>query len=466
MRIYQHTAARIDDSARTIITRPEDQEITGDIIREVIQEHRARVPRYKRLRDLYEGRHSILYRPGKDLGKPDNRLVANFAKYIVDTYTGYFIGIPVRVSHEKPAVNDTVQAFREWADMEDNENELAKITAIYGHAYEYLYQGSDARTRVAYNSPMDIFIVYADDVQQEPLYSVRYSTNEDGRTVGEIRDRERTREFRETEHGNITIDAGEPHYYGDVPVIEYIENEERLGAFESVITLIDALNNALSSKANDLDYFSDAYLAITGAEITDEVAQGLKDNRLLNIWNDHGAEVSAFFLQKPSDDAMQENHINRLIDLIYQLSMVANVTDESFGNASGVALEFKLQPMRNLARNKERKFVSAMGRRYKMIFNLPLNIAPAYRDDWRALQYNFSQNSPRNLKDEVETAKLMTGLTSDETALSVISAIPNAQQELALRDEETARIPLYPEDFAPAPPQPGDDMPQPVNPED
>ena len=50
-------------------------------------------------------------------------------------------------------------------------------------------------------------------------------------------------------------------------------------------------------------------------------------------------------LQKSTADGTQENLLNRLETLIYQTSMVANISDESYGNAtSGVALAYKLQP--------------------------------------------------------------------------------------------------------------------------
>lgn len=56
------------------------------------------------------------------------------------------------------------------------------------------------------------------------------------------------------------------------------------------------------------------------------------------------------FLSKQTADGTQENLLDRLENLIYQTSMVANISDETFGNAtSGAALAYKLQAMSNLA---------------------------------------------------------------------------------------------------------------------
>jgi SPP1 family phage portal protein len=110
--------------------------------------------------------------------------------------------------------------------------------------------------------------------------------------------------------------------------------------------------------------------------------------------------------------------------------MVANINDEAFGNASGVALEFKLQPMKNLAAMKERKFASGMNRRFKMVFNLPTNMEPSKKDEWRNLNYVFTRNIPRNISDEADTAGKLAGIVSKETQLSVLSFVDNPKQEL------------------------------------
>ena len=74
----------------------------------------------------------------------------------------------------------------------------------------------------------------------------------------------------------------------------------------------------------------------------------------------------AEFLTKPDGDAIQEHLIDRLISMIYQISMVANLNDEAFsGNSSGVALQYKLLPMRNLAANQDRILAKSSGEHYR-----------------------------------------------------------------------------------------------------
>ena len=236
---------------------------------------------------------------------------------------------------------------------------------------------------------------------------------------------------------DLSFTEQKPHYYGDVPVIEYIENEERQALFESIESLINAYDKALSEKANDVDYFADAYLSILGAELDEEGVMRIRDNRIINIFGtDDASKIVVEFLQKPDGDTTQEHLLDRLERLIYQIAMVSNINDESFGNASGVALEFKLQPMKNLAAMKERKFTSGMNRRFKMLFNLPTNIEASKKDEWRNLNYRFTRNIPRNIADEADTASSLQGVVSKKTQLSVLSIVDNVDDEIEKMAEE------------------------------
>lgn len=419
-----------------VFIHPADEEITPEVVQKFIDLHKAEIPRYQRLKNLYESKAPILSQEDKEQFKPDNRLVVNFARYITDNFNGYFIGIPVKVSHDDPSVNERVDTFQSMNDMDDNIAELSKITSIYGHGFELLYQDEDAITNCIYNNPLDMFIVYDDTIAQKPLFAVRYQTTDDG-IKGQLFTSAEEIAISEGKDGLILSD-NTTHYYGGVPVIEYIENEERQSIFESVETLINAFDKAISEKANDVDYFADAYLLLLGMELDESTLQNIRDNRIINMYgkSDEVKNLIAEFLDKPNADATQENLLTRLENLIFQMSMTANINDESFGSASGVALEFKIQPMKNLAAMKERKFTSGMNKRFKMVFNLPTNMEVSKKDEWRNLSYKFTRNIPRNVSDEANTASSLEGVVSKETQLSVLSIVDNVQDEIKRMEAE------------------------------
>ena len=409
----------------------EEEELTHDQLMEYIELHQAQVPRFNELWNQYTSRPPILDFPDKEEYKPDNRLVANFGKYIVDTFNGYFTGIPVKVSHEKENVNEAINYFWRHNDMDDTFSELSKLTSIYGVSYLYVWQDEESNTRVTYNSPFDMFVVYDDTVARNIKYGVRYKYDEDNILTGTLFTQSEVITFSNDAYGDT-----EPHYYPIVPIIEFVENDEQQSLIRPVESLINAYNKALSEKSNDVEYFSDAYMKILGAELDTETIQNIRDNRIINMDGDDAQKIVVEFMNKPDGDVTQENLLNRIESLIYHLAMVANINDESFGNASGVSLEFKLQPMKNLSGMKERKFTKGLNNLFKCFTALPTNVPASDKDSWVEVEYRFIRNIPRNIQDEAETARNLEGVVSKELQLSTLSIVDDVQTEIERMDAE------------------------------
>lgn len=405
-------------------------EFSTKLIQELISEHKEYIEAYKELKDFYTGNHAILKQKAKDKYKPDNRLVVNFAKYIVDTFNGYFIGNPVSMFHEDKTVNDYLAYIDGYNDQADNNAELSKICSIYGHGFELVFNDENSEIGITYMTPIDGFVVYDNTIQNKPLFACHYGLNDD-EEVGYFYTKEAVYQFA-TVSGAYTIVEETPNVFGDIPMIEYIENEERQSIFENVKTLINAFNKALSEKANDVEYYADAYLKVLGAEIDEKTLQTLRDTRIINVSGDDTLTVE--FMTKPSADGTQENLLERLQKLIFEISMVANISDENFGNSSGIALRYKLQSMDNLAKSKERKFQSGMSRRYRLISNYPTS--KIGENEWVNIQYKFTRNVPANLAEEADIAQTLSGIVSEETQVSVLSIVQNAKEEVQRKNEE------------------------------
>ncbi|HFI0175727.1 TPA: phage portal protein [Streptococcus suis] len=420
------------------------EEITPELVADAVELHRSKLLKdYFENEDMYMSNHSILKGSPKDPWKPDNRLVINYAKYIVDTFSGYQIGVPVKVTHDDTAITDFIDNFRKLNDMEDTEFELAKIADIFGHAFLYVYQDEDGNTRTTYNSPINMLIVHDNSIQEKPLFAVRYAFDEGAATgYGQVITASEVIDATFKIGGGVTFQEPTPHIYGRLPVVELIENEERQGIFDSVKSLINALNKAASEKANDVDYFADAYLKVVGVELDGDMAGQIRENRIFNLWKNgsDGPLPDVGFLEKPNSDTTQENLIALLKESIFAVSMVANLSEEDFGNASGTALAFKLQAMDNLAKMKDRKMQSAFNRLYEIVFNVPMASVPS--DGWTGITYRFTRNVPRNVLEEAQIVAQLSGQVSDATKLSVLSIVDNPQDELdkMAKEEESSSL--------------------------
>lgn len=416
---------------------PADTVMTSQLLGELMAKHKKEIAgRYERLANAYKNDYEILHQQDKPNYKPDNRVTVNFAKYIVDTMNGFFMGIPIKVTHEDKMVADYLEYLDQYNDQDDNNSELSKICSIFGSGYEMYFVDDAGEIGITYLSPMDAFIVYDDSILERPMFFVRHYLDADNVERGSWSDGRVVQHF--INRGSYQWqDEPKLHGFDGVPAVEYLENEERMGIFESVLPMIDAYNKAVSEKANDVDYFADAYMKVLGATLDDKALTALRANRIINFPGDDAAEMVVEFLQKPDGDTTQEHLIDRLERLIFQISMVANISDENFGTSSGIALKYKLQSMSNLGKTKERKFTSGMNRRYRLIFSNPIvNQSGIKKDDWVGIKYKFTPNIPANVLEESQVAGNLAGITSQETQLSVLSIVDSVNDEIEKIKEE------------------------------
>lgn len=411
-----------------------EKELTDDRLNNFITEHAKIVTaRYDRLQRAYRTDYDILHQEKKPTWKPDNRIVVNFAKYIVDTMNGYFIGQPIKVTVDDG--NETIASYIElldqYNDQDDNNAELSKTCSIYGRGYEMYFVDEKGNIGITYLTPLEGFMIYDDSIIENPRAFVRLYRDADNVLHGSVVDKTMVRYF--TQKGKLVWEEEKPHGFDGVPAVEYRENEEAMGIFEPVMTMIDAYNKAVSEKANDVDYFADAYLKILGTLLDEDELKHVRDDRIINFDGDT-ERLIVEFLEKPNGDTTQENLIDRLERLIFQISMVANISDENFGTSSGIALKYKLQAMSNLAKTKERKFASGMNRRYRLIFSNP--VSSMKKDDWMKLRYHFTQNVPANILEEAQIANQLENVVSQETQLKALSIVDNVQDEIRKIEDE------------------------------
>ena len=412
----------------------EDTELTLELLEELLREHDTEAKRYEMLREAYESKHKILDAPAKPKYKPDNRIVVNFPKYITDTFEGFFIGNPIKTVADDEPVAEYVEHLDKYNDQDDNNAELSKLGSMFGKGYELYYTDEDSEQCITYMSPEVSFMVYDDSIVEVPMFFVRRWWDRDNNEFGCVYDRSHFRNFKATGGLNWMDEDWQLHYYDGVPATEFMQNEERQGIFEPILSMSNAYNKAISEKANDVDYFSDAYLKILGVTLDEEGVKHIRDNRIINFEGENAEKLIVEFMGKPEGDTTQENLLERLERLIYQISMVANISDENFGTSSGIAMKYKLQAMSNLAKTKERKFTSGMNRRYKLLFSHPASKVPA--EAWMDLEYQFTPNIPANILEEAQIAAQLEGITSHETQLKVLSVVDNIQDELDKIEEE------------------------------
>lgn len=407
-------------------------ELTEQVIHKIIKRHQMEIPRMELLEEYYANKNAILRRQMADETKPNNKVANPYASYISDTLVGYFMGEPVRYTCDDDALLEDLQMIFEYNDEADENSELAKDASIVGIAFEELYvDEADKMIRFKRLDPKSVIPIYDKTIQENMIACIRYYkdfdyTNDTTYTIIEVLDDTMVRTYRSGDViSSLELLDEHPHYFGMVPIAVYENNEDLTGDFEKVISLIDAYDKMESDSMNDFEYFVDAYLALYGFTADSEDIVKMKQNRVLLM--DEGTKAE--WLIKNENDSLTENMKNRLDKDIHKFAKCPNMSDEEFaGNASGIAIKFKMLGTENLVSIKERKFKKGLQQRLELISMITGVLSTGF--DWRSIDITFTRNIPTNDLETAQMVNLYKDLVSDDTLLAQIPFVEDIAAEV------------------------------------
>ena len=422
------------------IKLPIQENISNDLIKKLIENHATEKERILKLKEYYKNNNAIKNREQSDPNKPNNLLSHGYARYITDSYCGYFLGKPVVYKSNNEALLEQVNENFIYNDEVGNNIALAQEASIAGYAYEVMYidENSDLRFK-AVNSE-ELIAVYDNTIEEKLQFAIRYYDvynleNEDIKEVVLYTKNEVV--YYDFKDDNLTEKSREAHYFNDVPIADYENNNNRLGDYEPVISLIDAYDKAQSDTSNDFEYFTNALLVVSGVVMESDNEQPLnfKDNRVLNFADTNS---KAEYLIKNINDSALENYKDRLNNDIHRFSNVVNMSDQNFGgNLTGIAIKHKLTGMEYITGIKETKFKKGLMRRIELATTV-LNIKTSDVYLYAEIKPVFTRNMPTNEEELTNLAKSLVGIVSDQTVLSMLPQVDDvvAEMEMIAKEKE------------------------------
>lgn len=347
------------------IERPADA-FTEAFITEAVNKKLAENFRLQRLQNYYEGRHDILLRQfGADPLKPNNRILVNYCRVIADFLTAYLVGVPVKYNAPQILLDNL-----NYNDNADTDTTLVSHMNIMGFATELFYTDEDGIPRFTAIDPRESIIIVDDTIESNILHYIRVYPRADeskGFNVISYSNTGYVHYLLSESVGELTaISPVIPHYFQDVPIVLYENNAERLGSFEGIMSLQDALNKLVSDELNDFEGFVDAFLVLEGMQGTQpEDIANMREQRVIMT----DAASKAYWLTKN----VNNTHIKDLKASIERnIREMANVPDiENIGAlASGTALRFKLIPTEIQASKQERRLKKGIQRKIELLYNI------------------------------------------------------------------------------------------------
>lgn len=230
------------------------------------------------LYDYYRGDQPVLYRDKETRPNIKNLILENRANEIVSFKVGYLCGEPIqyvsRTSDEKAV--DAINKLNEWMFAEDKQSQdqsLVEWQMICGTGFRLVLpddpeEKDEAPFELYTLDPRNTFVVYSSDIYHRPLMGVNYYTDDDGLTHYSI--------YTEDEFFTVVDNAvvtEQPHVLGMVPIFEYPANNARIGCFESVLPLLDAINLLDSNRMDGVEQFVQSFIKFINCDISKEEYQ-------------------------------------------------------------------------------------------------------------------------------------------------------------------------------------------------
>ncbi|UED81943.1 phage portal protein [Lysinibacillus sp. CD3-6] len=361
---------------------------------------------------------------------------------IVDTKVGYMFGNPISYVVDKQAqslsrLTEAIELFNLRNSVDDLDSESGKKTAICGYSARLLYIDTGGNERAMVIDPWETILLSETADVSEPKYGLRYFKSAELNAEGEKIEIEQLvfydatsekRYYRTDKDSPFVLKDERKHLFDYCPLFGVPNNEELQGDADKVYNLIDAYDRTLSDASNEIEQWRLAYLVLKGMGMDEEDAQKVARSGIFELM---GENDDIKYLTKEVNDQMIENHLDRLEENIMRLAKSVNFSDESFaGNASGVAMKFKLMALENKCKTMERKFTTALRYQFKVLCSAWAKKGICSKDDYLKLWFEYKRNIPIDLLSEAQASQALKGLVSERTRLSKMSIVDDVDYEL------------------------------------
>lgn len=338
------------------VIKCDPQEITadniGDILLSAMATHEKNRAEIEYLYKYYKGDHPILRREKAVRPEINNHVVENRANEIVSFKTGYLMGEPIQfVSRTGGELLDEITTLNEYVFAEEKlskDKELADWFHICGTSYRMVLP--DDRADEEDESPFEIFtldprntfVVYTNDYKEEPLLGVTYYLTEKGeKRFFCYTD---TTYFEVTQPGLVgaQVTKAEPNPIGEIPIIEYPLNMARLGAFEIVLPLLDAIDKSDSDRLNAVEQFVQAIMVFYNADISSEDFDKLRVQGVLKVFDaDPQMKANVEYIVNTLNQTETQTMSNHFYDAVLTICGMPNRNGNSTGGDTGTAVIYR-----------------------------------------------------------------------------------------------------------------------------
>lgn len=313
----------------------------ADEVRKAVMVHESNRTEIVKLYEYYRGKTEILNKQKEVRESINHKVNENRAYEIVSFHKGYTFGEAIQYVRRENSASDTgddaiaadinaLNGFMSDADKAACDNELAEWLYVGGTSYRltlpnkaWSKDGDEPPFKLFALDPRQTFVVYSNSVDHRPVMAVYYVQKEEStEKIYSVYTENSYFEVREFD--GVTE---EHHVLGMIPIIEYPADTPRLGVFEIVMPLLDALDELQSNRMDDIVQFVNSFLAILGGQLDEETYNKLNEYKTLCL----PEGVDAKYLSP----TMSQSDVQTLKDDLYQTILtICGVPNRNGGSST------------------------------------------------------------------------------------------------------------------------------------
>lgn len=313
--------------------------------------HNANALETQYLWDVYCGVHDIRHKEKIVRPNINNKLAINLCNYIVTFKSAYLLSSPVQyVSADsgKEDTSDAVSMLNKYMDEQDKESKdklTVDWTYISGVAPRLCVPNPDWTPGDEYTSPFAIyaldpreaFVIYSSHIGKRPIGGVVRQYDENDCETYALYTPDGIYQISEDR-----VDSFMPYSFGTVPIVEYINNEARLGAFEIILPIQNMVNTLESNRIDNIVDFVNAYDVFKNCEVTEETYGKLAaGGAVINIASTPGVESDVYRISSELSQTGVQTVIESLLDYVNVICGLPNRNGANSTSDTGSAVQFR-----------------------------------------------------------------------------------------------------------------------------
>ena len=319
-----------------------DFDVTDDnvcaVVSQAYMKHLINREEIRYLFDYYKGKQEIRNKEKKIREDINHKITENRANQIVAFKVGYTIGKPIQyiasvsdetVSNAMTKLNDLMRSEGKIT----KDRKLVEWQMICGTGYR-LVLPSKKGGRIPFElytlNPMNTFVIYKNDYTEAPVAAVSYSVDEHQNVHSTVYTESTIYSLDGT--FEMKIVGKERNLINRIPIIEYPANGAKLGAFEVVLPLLDALNDLDSNRMDSVQQFVESLLVLYNCDLEeDETAEDIREAGmiLLHSTTDNKADVKVI-----SETLDQTNTETLKSSMLQAINEIVGLPSQSNGSSS------------------------------------------------------------------------------------------------------------------------------------